>query len=69
MGASDWVYIDVAMVQKLTDKAVLVDLEDGESLWLPLSQIEASDVDKLAIGDTDVTLAITSWIANQKGLE
>ena len=33
-----WVHLDVTLVKRATDKAILVVLEDDEEVWLPLSQ-------------------------------
>lgn len=63
--ASDWVYVQVDRIKVETDKAFLCLIGD-EEMWLPKSQIE--DVDDYEEGDTDVELAISEWIANEKGL-
>ncbi len=64
---SDWVCIDVEEILRETDKALLC-LIDGKEVWIPLSQIAPEDRD-VKVGDTDVGLSITSWIANEKGLQ
>lgn len=63
--AINWVYVQVDLIKVETDKAFLCLIGD-EEMWLPKSQIE--DVDDYAEGDTDVELAISEWIANEKGL-
>lgn len=55
------------VVQTETDKALLV-IIDGQEHWIPRSQIVDSESDVLAVGDSG-TLAITDWIAKQKGLD
>ena len=65
-GASSWVHLEGCKVNKATAKALLVELEDGEELWLPRSQI--SEGEKYDAGDEDVTISISAWIAQQKGL-
>lgn len=67
MGQSDWVHLDVEEVLRESDKALLVRLEDGREEWLPFSQI--SEPDDYKVGDRNVTISITSWLANQKGLD
>ena len=66
MGASNWVHLDVEEIVRETDKAFLVRLEDGEEVWLPKGQI--SDAQDYSEGDTNCTLSISEWIANEKGL-
>ncbi len=62
---SEYVHIDVALIKKVTNKALLAKIGDKE-IWLPLSQIE--DADSYEEGDKDLTLSITEWIAEQKEL-
>lgn len=65
MSQSGWVHLDVDEVLRETDKAFLL-LIDGEEVWVPKSQV--SDADKYEAGDTDVTVSVTTWLAEQKGL-
>ncbi len=65
MSASGWVHIDVAFKRE-TDKAFLVVVDDDEEVWLPKSQI--SHPDDYSEGDTDCTISITEWLAEEKGL-
>lgn len=57
---------DVRVIKE-TDKALLCNIE-GEEIWIPKSQImdesEVFDEDDNSNG----TLVITEWIANEKGL-
>jgi hypothetical protein len=62
----DWVYVDADKIVKITDKAMLV-LIDGQEVWLPLSQLH--EVERYAEGDEDITIAMSDWLAKQKGLE
>ncbi len=45
-----------------TENAVLIEVEDGEQMWIPLSQVES--MRKAADGH----IVLSQWIANQKGL-
>jgi len=63
---SDWIHLDVEEILNGTDKAFLVRLEDGEEVWLPVSQI--ADPDDYEVGDTDCTISISAWLAKEKGL-
>lgn len=65
MSASNYVHLDVDEIKVVTDKAMLVVIGDEEH-WLPLSQV--ADPDDYAVGDEDLTLSVTEWIARQKGL-
>lgn len=65
MGASNYVHLQVEKVVAESDKALLLRI-DGEEHWVPLSQI--ADPDDYQKGDEDVEIAVTEWIANQKGL-
>lgn len=66
MGASNWVHVTVEKVERETDAAFLL-LIDGQQHWVPKSQI--SDPDVLDAGDEDVTVSLTEWIADQKGID
>lgn len=56
----------VDRIVAVTEKALLCRI-DGEDVWLPKSQVaDAEDYDK---GDLNVELAVTEFIARQKGLE
>ena len=66
MGASQYVHVSVDEIRRITEKAFLV-IIDEEEVWLPISQI--ADADNYEEGDKDLTLSITNWIANEKGLE
>jgi hypothetical protein len=65
MTASNYVHLDVDLVKRITDKAMLCVI-DGEDVWLPLSQV--ADADSFDEGDEDCTVSVTQWIAEQKGL-
>lgn len=60
-----WVHLNIEEIKKETDKAFLVTI-DGEDYWLPKSQI--SDAEDYCDGDQDVTLSVTEFIAEEKGL-
>ncbi len=65
MSASRYIHVAVEEIRAVTDKALLC-LIEGQEYWLPLSQVaDAEDYEK---GDKDLTLSITEWIADQKGL-
>lgn len=65
MGFSSWVHLDVDRIVRETDAAFLIEI-DGERHWIPKSQVSGSD--RLSEGDEDVTVSVTEWIADQKGL-
>lgn len=67
MSASNYVHIDVELIQAETDKAFLFLLEDGELVWCPKNQV--ADYETYSKGDTNITVSITEWIARQKGLD
>ena len=66
MSASNWVHLEVAKIERETEAAYLLTLEDGEQVWIPKSQI--SDPDELKAVDEDLTVSVSEWIADQKGL-
>lgn len=66
MGQSNWVHLDVTLIKRETEQAFLLVLEDGNETWIPKSQM--SDPEDYAEGDTDCTVSITEWIAEQKDL-
>lgn len=63
--SQSWVHLDVEEVKRETDKAFLVVI-DGEQVWIPKSQIDSPD--DYEEGDTNCTISVTEWIANEKGL-
>lgn len=67
MVASNWVHLDFGKILRVTDRALLVRLEDGEEDWFPLSQI--ADSGDYKAGDTKGTISITEWLAKEKGLD
>lgn len=66
MSASEWVHLDVELIVRETEKAFLLRLEGGAEYWIPRSQI--SEPENYEQGDEDVTISISQWIAEQKGL-
>lgn len=67
MSASRWVHLDVVEVRRESIKAFELELEEAEVVWIPKSQIH--DPGRLKMGDRNVTVSITEWIANEKGIE
>jgi hypothetical protein len=63
---SNYVHLDVDEIVAETDKALLLRLQDGEEVWIPLSQIANSD--DYNVGDSNCTVSVTLWIAEQRGL-
>jgi hypothetical protein len=69
MPEKDWVYIDVEAIVAETDKAFLLmmDSDVDEKHWVPKSQM--ADPDNYSQGAEDLEdVAISRWIANQKGI-
>lgn len=64
MPASNWVHLDVAKIHQESEKAFLMEIDGGEMVWIPKSQISEPEI--LSAGDEDVTVSITEWIAEQK---
>lgn len=65
--SDDPVEITVDEVVKLTDKAALFEI-DGEKHWIPFSQITEPDVDSIDIGDSDLSVHIPRWLADDRGI-
>lgn len=66
MGNTNWVHLEECDVLAVTDLAILLRYDD-EEYWLPKSQV--SDPDVFEKGDEGVTVSISEWIAEQKGIE
>ncbi len=66
MGASGWVHITAEVIVRITEKAMLIRIDEDSEVWLPLSQI--ADSDGYEKGDEDIDIAITEFIAREKGL-
>ena len=65
MAESRYVHLDVEKIVKVTDKAMLLRLEDSE-VWVPLSQV--ADADDYEEGDEDCCVSVTEWFAEKEGL-
>lgn len=61
-----YVYITADEVIDVTEKAIHVQRGD-DFYWLPKSQIE--EPDKFEVGDRNITVGMTEWIAQQKEIE
>lgn len=66
MGSSGYVHIQVDIIIRETDKAFLVEVGDNQH-WIPKSQIASAD--DYDVGDRNITVSITEYIAKQLGLE
>ena len=70
MAASRWVHLDFDKILQVTDKAMLVRLNDDhncEEVWLPFSQI--ANPDDYEVADRNGTISIAEWLAKEKGLD
>lgn len=54
------------LIQRETDAAILLELEDGEDVWFPLSQVD--EIHHRGHYDELDRLVVSKWIARQKGL-
>lgn len=68
MGRSNYVHLEGCTVVALTDKAVLLRY-DGEQYWIPLMQLAEGEAEKLKRGDNGLTVSVSEWICEQKGIE
>lgn len=71
MAASGWVHLVGCTVKRLTDKAVLLEVPNGNDwreVWVPRSQVSEAG-DNLSEGDIDVTVSVKEWFASKEGLE
>lgn len=66
MSSSNYIHLKVKKVVAETEKAFLLRTEDDEEYWIPKNQM--ADPDDYKVNDKDCEIAITDWIANQKGL-
>lgn len=62
---SDYVCIEIDKILRETDKAFLVRI-DGDETWLPKSQM--ADWEDYEVGDVDLEISVTEWIAKEKEL-
>jgi hypothetical protein len=72
-GPSRWVTLRVKRLEKSTEKAVQVLLEEpeGELVWIPRSQLKDSEFEMEVSADDleeGFLLEVTLWIAREKGL-
>ncbi len=68
MGQSNYVHLEDVTIVALTDAAVLLEYDD-EQYWIPRSQLAEGEDEKLKKGAKGLTLSITEWIAEQKGID
>jgi hypothetical protein len=61
----DYVPVYVDCIVHATERAWLCQI-DGDEVWLPLSQLCAPD--GCDVGDTDVTIYVADWIAQDRGI-
>jgi len=66
MSHSGYVHVLVEKIIGESDSAFLCRI-DGEEMWIPKSQI--TDPEIYERGDEDVTVSMTQWIADKKGIE
>jgi hypothetical protein len=62
----DEVTFEDCTVLRETEKAILVEMEDGEEIWFPQSQISANS--ELWRAGQSGALVVSKWIAIQKEL-
>lgn len=65
MGQSHYVHLEDCRIVRESAAALLIEY-DGEEHWIPRSQI--ADHEIYDEGDEGVTVSITEWIADQKGI-
>jgi len=53
----------VLAILRETEMAILIEVEGGEEIWLPLSNVH-----EIKDRDGDCSIVMTAWIAKQKGL-
>lgn len=56
-------------VLRNSGKALLVEDEFGEESWVPLSQIEAGEIDEDSEAGDEGEMTVSDWIAGEKGWE
>ena len=64
--------IEINSILKVTEKAVLVELEspDGDELrlWIPRSNLSTPDDKKIDTNEEVFKLSVTKWFLQEKGL-
>lgn len=65
MPSDAYVDVEVEVVVHLTDKAILVLIDQLGERWIPLSQLRG---DPPAVAECDVTLEVSRWFAEKEGL-
>ena len=68
MSASSWVHHNNVDIVNGSDKALLLRFNeiDEQEAWIPVSQI--ADPDDYEVGDEEVSISISEWIAEKKGI-
>jgi hypothetical protein len=68
MGATNYVHLEPCDIVAVTPKAVMIRYDD-ETFWIPVSQLADGEDHPFEAGDTGLTVSISEWIAEQKGIE
>lgn len=66
MSQSGYVHLEECDIVAVTENAIRV-LYDGDWFWFPKSQV--ADPESYEPGEEGVTVSVTEWIAEQKGIE
>lgn len=66
MSQSEYVHLEGCDILAVTDAAIQVRWE-GDRYWFPKSQV--ADPETYEAGDKGLTVSVTEWIAEQKGIE
>lgn len=66
--SGEYIYVNVEEIVGETEAAFLLKLKNYKNkIWLPKSQI--ADVNDYMVGDKNLGISITSWIADRHNIE
>lgn len=68
MSDSRYVHLEGCNVIRITDFAALIEF-DGAGYWIPKSQMAEGEAEKLDEGDEGITITITRFIADDRGID
>lgn len=68
MSASEFVHLEDCDILNVTDRAILIRFK-SETHWIPVSQLADGEDHNFEKGDREITVSISEWIAEQKGID
>ncbi len=66
--ATEYVHLEDCRIMQLSEKAACVRY-DGKEHWIAFSCMADGEEKKLEVGDYNITVSVSEWIANKLGIK